>query len=110
MSEVLLDFAQPLLDSVDNDTAFENAISIAVLCWNISFLPEKEQSKMLREIVDEIGKSDALTRLEVEDCVKMLLERKKVLFADYRRMIINYKIVEEEGAERLLVMSTPVKD
>jgi len=110
MSEVLLDFAQPLLDTVDDDIAFETAISFAAICWNASFLPEKEKHKMLLKIVDEIGKSDALTRLEVEDCAKMLLERKKDLFADDRRMILKYKVVEEGDNQRLLVMSTLAKD
>ena len=69
-----MDFAGPLLDVVKDDLAFENALTLAVICWNTSFLPEKEQRKMVREMVDEIGKSDILTRLEVEDCVGMLLE------------------------------------
>jgi len=110
MSEALLDFAEPLLDTFDNDECFEGIISIAAMCWNTSFLPEKEQHKMFRSIVDELGKSDLLTRHEIEDCTRMLLERKKALFADDRRMIVNYKVVDEKDGQRLFVMSTPVKN
>jgi hypothetical protein len=110
MSDVLMDFAEPLLDAVEDDLAFENALTFAVICWNMSFLPEKEQRKMVSEMVDEIGKSDILTRLGVEDCVTMLLERKKAFFAEDRGMVLDYKIVEEKGRERLLVASALAKD
>jgi hypothetical protein len=60
MSEVILDYAQPLLDCAEGDDIKKRAISIAVICWNLSMFPkdtrqvEKEkilqvfQLKMLR--------------------------------------------------------------
>ena len=109
ISQVILDFAEPLLDDVD-DELFENAINCAVACWNLSFLPEKKQQRQLRVMVNELGKSDPLARFEVEDCIRMLLERKRILFADEKRMVVNYKIVEEEDQHRLLVVSTLAED
>jgi hypothetical protein len=110
MSEVLMDFAGPLLEDLEDETAFESVLSFAVICWNLSFFPEKEQRKMMRDIVDELGKSDHLMRLEAESWVGFFLERKKAFFADDRRMILDYKIVQEKGRERLLVVSTLAKD
>ena len=110
MSEVLLDFAEPLLDTLDDDEQFEGVISLAALCWNCSFLPPKKQRAQLNTIVNELGKSDRLMRFEIEDCTRMLLERKKALFADDKRMVVDYKVVEEEEGQRLLVMSTPAND
>jgi len=110
MSEVILDFAEPLLDAIDDDELFENAIGCAVVCWNLSFLTEKKQQRQVRTIVNKLDKSDLLTRFEAEDCVRMLLERKRVFFADEKRIVINYKIVEEGDYQRLLVMSTFAKD
>ena len=110
MSEVILDFAEPLLDALDDDELFENAISCAVACWNLSFLPEKKQKKLVLSMVNELDKSVLLTRHEFEDCVRMLLERKRVLFADEKKIVVNYKIVEEEDHHRLLVMSVFAKD
>ncbi|MCH8120519.1 MAG: hypothetical protein IIC00_12415 [Planctomycetes bacterium] len=110
MSEVILDFAEPLLDALDDDELFEKAISCAVACWNLSFLPEKKQKKLILSMVNELDKSVLLTRHEFEDCVRMLLERKRVLFADEKRIVVNYKIVEEEDHHRLLVMSVFAKD
>jgi len=110
MSEVILDFAEPLLDAIDDDELFEKAISCAVACWNLSFLPEKKQKKLVLSMVNELGKSDQLTRFEAEDCTRMLLERKRILFADEKRIVVNYKVVEEGDYHRLLVMSAFAKD
>jgi len=110
MSEVILDFAEPLLDALDDDELFKNAIGCAVVCWNLSFLTEMKKQRQVRAIVNEIDKSHLLTRFEAEDCVRMLLERKRILFADEKRIVINYKIVEEEDHHRLLVTSTFAKD
>jgi hypothetical protein len=109
MSEVILDFAKPLLDAID-DELFENAIGCAVVCWNLSFLKEKRQQRQVRAIVKKVDKSALLTRFEAEDCVRMLLERKRILFADEKRIVVNYKIVEEEDHRHLYVMSTLAKD
>ena len=65
---------------------------------------------MLRSLINELGKSDKLARFDVEDCARMLLERKKIFFADEKRMVLSYKVVEEKDSNRLLVMSAFTKD
>jgi len=109
MSEVLLDFASPLLDAVDDDY-FKNVIGFAVLCWNLSFLPDGERQKELERIINKLGRTDPLFRTGVEDHARMLLKRKQEYFAKDRRFIVNFKIVEEGNNNRLFVMSTLVKD
>lgn len=109
MSEVLLDFASPLLDAADDDY-FETTIGFAVLCWNLSFLPDGERQKELEHMINEIGGTDTLFRTGVEDHTRMLLKRKQEYFAKDRRFIMNFKIVEEGNNSRLLVMSAPAKD
>ena len=110
MSEVILDFAEPLLNTIDDDDElFEEVISFAVICWNASFLPEKEQKQILCSLVDKMAKSDVLQRLRVEDDIRMLLERKKTFLADDKRMVVNYEIIEERGSRRLLAMSVLTK-
>ena len=110
MSEVIQDFAEPLLDIFDDDRYFKTVIGFAAICWDLSFYPEQEQQKQLRSLVNEMVRSTHLPRLEIEGCARMLIERKKAFFADDRRMIVNYGIVEGKDRHRLLVMSTLVKD
>jgi hypothetical protein len=109
MSEVILDFAEPLLDAIDDDELFEKAIECAVFCWNLSFVQEKKQQRHVRAIINELDRSYLLTRFEAEDCVRMLLERKRILFTDEKRIVINHKIVEEDH-HHLFVVSIFAKD
>jgi hypothetical protein len=105
MSEVLIDFAQPLLNEIDDDELFGRAVSFAAICWNLSFMPENEHQKFIRRMVRGFGKFGVFERLQMENWAHMLLERKKAFFAHDRRMLMDYKIIEEEHSHRLLTMS-----
>jgi hypothetical protein len=109
MSEVLQDFAEPVLEALGEEQ-FKAAISLAALSWNLSFLPRKEQRAQTNSIIDELSKSYPLMCLEIEQCIRVLLERKKTFFADDRRIVLNHEFVGEEARPRLLVASTLVKD
>jgi hypothetical protein len=109
MSEVLQDLAEPVLEALGEEQ-FKAAISLAALSWNLSFLPRKERRAQTNSVIDELSKSYPLMCLEVEDCIRVLLERKKALFADDKRIVLNYEFVEKEGRPRLLVASALVED
>lgn len=112
MSEVILDFAEPLLIAVDEDDEeqFKAAIEFSIICWNLSFLPEQEQQEQLRLIVDELGGTEPRARLETEEFTRILLGYKKAFFAGDKRMVVNYSIIEEKDRRRLLVASVLAKD
>ena len=80
------------------------------ILYDIPFQEDLPAGDNYNDIVDKLGGTDASARLEIEKLVHVLLDRKRTLFAGDKRMIINYKIVEEPEGPRLLVMSTLVKD
>lgn len=50
MSEMLVAYAQPLLDETDGSLEQMNfALKIANLCWGLALMPEEEQGKMIVE-------------------------------------------------------------
>ena len=110
MSEVLLDFAEPLLGESDDDRHFRAAISIAAVSWNMAFLPPKEWKVALSEVSKDMPKGDAFTDPEIREVLHSLVDRKKALFADDNRIIINYQVVGEGARPRLLVASAPADD
>jgi len=110
MSAVLLDFAEPLLNAVDEAKAFQAIISFAALCWNLAFFPGRKQQKHLLSMVNRLAEADPPMRFELQDWARALLARKQTCFANDRRMIVGLDVVEEAGTDRLVVMSTPVND
>lgn len=109
MSEVLLDFAEPLLEAC-NDEQLKGAIAIAAASWNMTFLPPEEQKAALDELIMAAAKGDTLSDRETREVLHWLANRKKLLFADDNRIIIDYELVEEEAGPRLLVTSAPAND
>jgi hypothetical protein len=106
MSEVLLEFARPMLDFVDDDELYEEVINLAVVCWNLSFLPEHEQLAKWKAITKETGRAHLFSRPEIENWVWILLERKRTFFADDRRIVADFEVIDERDRRRLLVAST----
>jgi hypothetical protein len=107
MSEVLLDFAGPILQDLD-DRDFKAAITFSALCWNLALLRSEDQRTHLNNAISAIAESDPFKHREIQPFVRMLLDRKKALFADDKRLIVDYKVVEEAAGPRLLVTSTPL--
>ncbi|MGD0887160.1 MAG: hypothetical protein ABSA46_20140 [Thermodesulfovibrionales bacterium] len=55
MSEVIMDYAEPLLNCSSEDEGSKGkAISIAIMCWNLSLLPQdvrkEEKGKILNSL------------------------------------------------------------
>ena len=110
LSAVILDYARPLIDNVDDDH-FRVAIGIAILCWNVALSPEDDQEEQLRFLGKEMAKMAKNAPPGFADETKMwtqwLVERKKTLFAHDRRMVLNYTIEDRGDSHHLQVASTP---
>jgi uncharacterized protein YecA (UPF0149 family) len=51
IAESMVEYAQPLLDETDGSAEqMQNAMTIAMMCWNLALLPEEEQEEMLADI------------------------------------------------------------
>jgi len=109
LSAVILDYARPLIDNVDDDQ-FRIAIGIAIMCWNVALSPEEEQKEKLRLLCKEMAKMAKGAPGGFADEAKMwtqwLVERKKTLFADDRRMVLNYNVENRGDSHHLQVAST----
>ncbi|HEC04452.1 MAG TPA: hypothetical protein ENI81_13035 [Phycisphaerales bacterium] len=107
LSAVILDFARPLTDSLD-DRDFKGAICIAIFCWNIALLPEDEQERERCSVVQKLTQKAPEIADDIQTWSRKLLDRKKALFADDRRMVVEYRVTEEGDFHHLFVLSTPL--
>ena len=108
LSAVILRFAQPLTDNVDDDH-FGIAITLAILCWNVALLPKDEQEKELRLVASKIAEDKSAGFAdEMESWTRWLVDRKKKLFGHDRRMVVDYTVEDRGDSHHLYVVSTPV--
>src|ERR1700733_11779917 len=103
MSEVLLDFAQPLLDNADNFESQQKAIIIAALAWNLSLSNPVSRMFELRKLFREV--SIGASTEDFKQVLKGLIIRKKEKFSDVRRLILDWKLIRSNGRLHLDVVS-----
>src|SRR5690606_21738769 len=84
--------AKPLLDDLPADAGIEEkgvAYQLAAIAWNLD-VTDEEGSTVTAEISDSLG-------AEGRGLVEALRERKRTLFPDDRRMIVDMSVRCDEG-------------
>ena len=109
MSEVLLEFAEPLTAACEDDKSFYNALQISAIAWNASFFPPKERDKTTNESIDEYI-SDKNERETTKEILLKMVKRKEQDFPDIKRMIIDFQVSYRDGERHLYAISSPVNE
>lgn len=101
MSEVIIDFAKPILKEDEDVEIQKKTIILAIIIWNLSLLPEELQEEQAIEIRSLLGNSNEADRL-----INYLLARKEDFFKDIKRMVVDYDFVSLPRGFHLNVLST----
>ncbi|MEN6425910.1 MAG: hypothetical protein ABFE13_11140 [Phycisphaerales bacterium] len=92
LSEVLLEFAEPLTATARTAEDFRKDIELAVLVWNLSLMPEEERSAFLKEAIDPSPGQKASLPPEIKPYIQMLLDRKQARFPDDNRFVVEHQL------------------
>ena len=95
MSDILLDYGKPIIGTIgSSDKAeYENAIKICMVFWNCAIMEEspkmrKELKKMLRPVMPDA---------ESKSVVEYMLERKRQMYPNNKRLMMNYELADLPG-------------
>ena len=105
MSEVVIDFIEPYADYAETYEAYQKLVMIAIIAWNTTLLPEKEQKPMVKKMIKGLPLSRSDAR-DTKGVMKELMERKKKHFAEHTRTILDYQVTETRHGYHLSVAST----
>ena len=90
MSQVVLDFAKPLLDTCPDEVSERKAISLAIFVWNAALLSPQEQQQTLGEYLSDCRRTLPAEEVKIlSGCIDRLVETKRTRFAHDRRKITN---------------------
>jgi len=106
MSEVLTDFIEPYLEFTDTEEAYRKLLTLAIVAWNTSLLPEEKQQDMIDETLEAMPETAEEVKTGLREIVNLLMARKKVYFSEYRRMILGYELTDTGKGYYLSVAST----
>ncbi len=112
MSEIIIDYAQPLLNVAKNDEEQKKAISIAIAIWNLSLYPKEMQSEYIGKITEIMtaSRKDSELSENEKEVLNFLMKRKKTLFPEIKRVILDYEYVETPKGFHINVVSNILKN
>ena len=90
MSNVIWEFAKPLLETCNDEASERKAISLAIFVWNTALLPEQERKETMEAYLAQCRDSLPPEELEtLSSLIDRLLEDRNTRFADNRKRITN---------------------
>lgn len=90
MSQVILDFAAPLLENCNDQASEKKAISLAIYIWNTAMLSEEECRQTLDAYVEGCRKVMPPEELKtLTDYIDQLVQTRKTRYAHNRNKIVN---------------------
>lgn len=105
MSDTILAFATPLLEGPLTEQDMRDAIGLAVIAWNVSFLPDASW----REALDAIDHPPSDEPDRVEELVVEMASLRQLVFADDNRFIVDFQLSFERDEPHLEVAWTRVE-
>ena len=107
LSEVILDYAEPLTNVADGIEVEERAIRMSVTLWNASLLPKQKALETMEPALEDMAQGDQLLKSEFYLMFELMYKRKQSLFPNDKRFIVDYTLEENDGDFYLQVASTP---
>ena len=95
MSEIIIDFAQPLMDAATSDSAQKMAITTAIIGWNLSFNFKRASFPKLKPSLKSISirlPEDMLAEL------KIIANKKDVPYQSLAKIYLARQIALERGS------------
>jgi hypothetical protein len=105
MSDAVSQLIEPYKKEVPDYSGFSKLVSLACIAWNTSILPQEKQGEALDKMVAILPGTHE-TRLEMLGLMMELVNRKKKLFPDVFRMIVEFKVTDQGGNFHIAVAST----
>ena len=107
LSEVILEYAEPLTNVADGSEVEERAIRMSVTLWNASLLPKQKALETMEPALEDMAQGDQLLKSEFYLMFELMYTRKQSLFPNDKRFIVDYTLEENDEGFNLRVVSTP---
>ena len=107
-SEIILELADPLLDGdVSNPKEVDFIVQLTIAAWNKAMFSSDRQAAMEKEIIDTLvpPDGDAEQVGTIIQAMEIVDDRRKRLFPNLRRFVVDYDLQVSEGRVALNVLS-----
>lgn len=109
MSDVLLEFIAPYVQSAETEDAYRKLLTISIVAWNAALFAPGKRKVMINDLLKEM-KLGFWERRDFHGVIEMMVERKLKHFAANKRLIVNYELEDLGDQIHLSVASTLAVD
>lgn len=109
LSEVVLEYAEPLSNRANNVKEEENAIRISILFWNASLLPKHEALKSIEPILVNMANGDRKIESEFYVMFEIMYNHKQNDYESDKRFVVDYSLEKNSDGLYLQIASTQLK-
>lgn len=110
VSELLLEVGDPYLDPFADREGFTQQLDMVVMGWNLSVVPDSVRKKQMRGLRTGFASIQRGLEVEAEHWLARIAERKKSLFPDANRYILDFELTGSPGDWYVVVSSTSADD
>lgn len=110
MSDVMTKFLKPYFQYADTYDAREKLVLLGMFAWNIGNLPENEHKAQIKKAAQVIETDDYQLQQDFIEILRDLVDRKKTVFNDNKRTVMDFKLTKGLRGFRLSVVSTLPQD
>ena len=105
MSDAISQLIKPYRDDAPDYNSFNNLVTFACIAWNTSLLPEIQRTEALDKMLEVIPGTRE-DRLNAFALLTELMERKRKLFPNVSRMIMEHKVTDQGNNFHIAIAST----
>ena len=102
MSEILLEFAAPLLEAMNDEDV---ALNLSMMAWNAALFAESRRNELLEAAASGI---DEKLRADLRRIMIGMVDVKLTLYPEDERFMVGYEFTERAG-QRILNVASIVK-
>lgn len=111
LSDVLIEFARPMLEHCHSYEQEKKAIGLLILVWNAAIIPEMPSEELAGMLGDLIGRDDPELMQDMDEIIHDYIDRKNQLFADDKRLVESYNLTDtKEGLHLEVAYQDPERD
>lgn len=92
LSDVITDFAGPLLNMSLRFSDHEKMLSLAILIWNMCIVHQSKADKVIEDFHKNILKDNNQAIDDADEIINYLIARKKHFYKDDKRFIVSYNV------------------
>jgi len=112
ISAMILKVAEGYIDMGETKEERENYLRSACTAWNIACLPHIKREPAIKQYIEQfqkINRTDLKDLKVLEDNLRLLIKQKDKLYQDVNVQIVDSKIENINGQDRIVVISSRIK-